>query len=1227
MTSNRSHAQLRAPEKMKRNPPGEEITQRDETKNDLNNITNINGNNKNQQIEETNASRNINAIVMTRDGNNKNKRKRTKWTREMNENVVRCYFNAIQAVPNQPFRKEMYKNWKSIYPETEFTEQRISDQKREIFKKAESNQNIRGNWLTRIEIDVIQQQTETVIDRIETGNVDDEIPANNDTQAEENMQGDVYILENEIHENGNSELTGEFQGEQFQLLDSVMNCYAETILTPFENRYNFRKPGKKVEKKLKILIDKVNKTLEDNAVLTNISDVNHLDAFVYACALTAIRSAGLEKHCLSIQNEQKLKKKNDWQLNMRRRIDHLRGDISKINQIQIANPSEKIKRNNTKIKYKYDIRTEGDRMKTLETMKQRLKALNNRHQRFVKRQKQYQQNFDFENNPSKFYDELRGNKIDVKDPPSKEDVVNFWKPMFNNEKHYNKKSTWIKEYERSVQHIQEAEYSHIQQDEIKNATAKFHNWKSPGLDKLQNFWWANLPNLHTKIATILDNILRNPNGCPPWLTTGRTTLVPKKAETRDPSNYRPICCLPTIYKILTSIITTRMKTHIEANNIIPEEQKGCTSNSYGTIDQLIVNKMIMMDAINKSRNISTAWIDYRKAFDSIPHDWLIKTLTMHKFDTITVRFFEETMKNWRTSIHLNLAENSISTNAFKISTGIFQGDSPSGLHFILCLLPLSWMLKQSNLGYQPSFMNEKKNHLLFMDDLKIYAANDQQLISLINLVKIFSDDIGMNFGIGKCNKMTILKGNVKPSKNIKLENGEEIKSLDNQQYYKYLGFNENKAIERTTKNMLQQEYFTRIKKIMKSELNSKNTINAINAYAVPSLSYGFQIIDWSITELESIDTSTRVMLQKHHMQHKQGDVTRLYVPRSHGGRGLINIKNLYKSTIIKFGRYLQTTKATNVIHVSNWQHTRGDKSIHYKASVYCREMDINYEQLQQKTKESVKNTIKTKQIDLLVRELRQKQTHGQFFRNMDQPHIDKTSSNLWLKSSTLKRVTEASICAIQEQAVTTRYIQHHVHGTSDTDICRVCKQQKETVHHIVAGCPVMAPTKYLNRHNDLAKYVHSLLLVKHEVIDEIPPWYQYNPLDVIENNKVKVLWDFPIQTDHEVRHHKPDIVVVHKETRTATIIDIAVPNDTNIATTRMEKIRRYIDLAVEIKTLWELRKVDVVPIVIGATGMIHNGFNEDLQKIGIHHEFDKRLAQKIVLLATARIVRGFLQIA
>ena len=100
------------------------------------------------------------------------------------------------------------------------------------------------------------------------------------------------------------------------------------------------------------------------------------------------------------------------------------------------------------------------------------------------------------------------------------------------------------------------------------------------------------------------------------------------------------------------------------------------------------------------------------------------------------------MNNWKKSLYLSHQNGQIKTDQFSINTGIFQGDRPSGLLFILSLLPLSYLLHTSNIGYRINRQGDIISHFLFMDDLKLFAANDNQLASMIKIVNRFSDDIG-----------------------------------------------------------------------------------------------------------------------------------------------------------------------------------------------------------------------------------------------------------------------------------------------------------------------------------------------------------------------------------------------------------------------------------------------------------------------------------------------------
>ena len=155
--------------------------------------------------------------------------------------------------------------------------------------------------------------------------------------------------------------------------------------------------------------------------------------------------------------------------------------------------------------------------------------------------------------------------------------------------------------------------------------------------------------------------------------------------------------------------------------------------------------------------------------------------------------------------------------------------------------------------------------------------------------------------------------------------------------------------------------------------------------------------------------------------HSRSDVTRLYLPRKNGGRGLINITNHYKNAIINFTGYLLNSEEQLLKLTSNWQVTRGKKSIHQKAQRYSDGIVHDIQQLAAMKKLPQKITIKSARINKLEAELKRKNMHGQFAKYLDQPHVDKERSNQWLKSSTLKRSMESTITVIQEQEISTKY--------------------------------------------------------------------------------------------------------------------------------------------------------------------------------------------------------------
>ena len=115
-----------------------------------------------------------------------------------------------------------------------------------------------------------------------------------------------------------------------------------------------------------------------------------------------------------------------------------------------------------------------------------------------------------------------------------------------------------------------------------------------------------------------------------------------------------------------------------------------------------------------------------------------------------------------------------------------------------------------------------------------------------------------------------------------------------------------------------------------------------------------------------------------------------------------------------------------------------------------------------------------------------------------------------------------------------------------------------------------------------------------------------------------MLWDIKIQTD-KVLEPRPDLVLIHKKSRICQIIDVACPFDTRVIEKEREKIDRYQDLKWEVKRIWKIKKVEVIPIVIGALGTVTKEFERWLNKVSPDIYFGT--LQKACLLGTARTLR------
>ena len=133
------------------------------------------------------------------------------------------------------------------------------------------------------------------------------------------------------------------------------------------------------------------------------------------------------------------------------------------------------------------------------------------------------------------------------------------------------------------------------------------------------------------------------------------------------------------------------------------------------------------------------------------------------------------------------------------------------------------------------------------------------------------------------------------------------------------------------------------------------------------------------------------------------------------------------------------------------------------------------------------------------------------------------------------------------------------------------------------------------------------------------------PERVVESENSKILWDFTIQCDQKIEARRPDIVFIDKKEREVVIIiDVAIPDDDRVKDKELEKVEKCQLLKDEIAKVWRMRKVILIPVVIGALGAISVNFKECMKRIGVNVKLE--VIQKTALLGTAKILRKVLSL-
>ncbi|XP_030758039.1 uncharacterized protein LOC115883768 [Sitophilus oryzae] len=541
---------------------------------------------------------------------------------------VYFYVSKCQDIPPPGWRTQLHSKFLELHPELLMTEQNVVDRKNVIVKKG---------YVTPTEIETIRRE---VGQKLTVEQEQHEIQENTEGLAD--IREELQVVQENAREQ-TEEREAIITDQDRPNINEVEERYLSNLsfLQNIDPLKRPRLPQLIMKPTTKVTITHVDAVLRK--YLTNVNSLEVVHNTIYTAATTVLEINGRAIHFeQDTAHRHNKSKEPQWKTRITREIDEFRAkaDLIKtyLEGIRTAKIKKKIKDVLKILKINEGCTDLNQKLtEHYDLMRQKAKAKGAILKRYNEANKRKSQNRLFAENQKKFYKNINNDIEDVPETAEKLDkqaFVDYWKSIWDTPKTADLNAPWLNKIVQHSSEIQERENPEINLEDIKLALKKVHNWKAPGPDNIQNFWLKSFESIHQPLTKCFQQVLQNPEQIPKFLTIANTYLLFKKGDPADPRNYRPITCLSVLYKLLSAVINNHIYKHCQLNNIIAPLQKGCARGSRGCKDLLICDSVISEQARAKQRNLHVGYIDYSKAYDSVPHNWLMKVLEIYRIHPI-----------------------------------------------------------------------------------------------------------------------------------------------------------------------------------------------------------------------------------------------------------------------------------------------------------------------------------------------------------------------------------------------------------------------------------------------------------------------------------------------------------------------------------------------------------------------------------------------------------------
>lgn len=293
--------------------------------------------------------------------------------------------------------------------------------------------------------------------------------------------------------------------------------------------------------------------------------------------------------------------------------------------------------------------------------------------------------------------------------------------------------------------------------EVTKAIRESKCGKAPGLDQIKNEFIINAPiEWHVYILELFNKILREEKVPRAWGETALTMLY-KKGDRNDPANYRGIALVNNITKLFTTTLKNRIEKFAEDRKLLPESQLGFRKGKGCTECIFTLTSAIQLQLRLGEREVYVVFVDFKRAFDSIPHDKLWAKLYNLGISVKIIRIIKSLYDHAKVRVKCR----GLLSEEFEVSEGVLQGESLSPLLFLLYLADIEKKFRDSGLcGVNIDGSNDLLM-LMYADDTVVLAHSHVDLQRKLAALRDYCDENGLTVNTAKT-KIMVCKAGGRP---------------------------------------------------------------------------------------------------------------------------------------------------------------------------------------------------------------------------------------------------------------------------------------------------------------------------------------------------------------------------------------------------------------------------------------------------------------------------------